>query len=243
MPALLIPIALAARFFKMTSTLQAHKTLLAQLDWDNPIIQRAVTHRSRSTDHYERLEFLGDAVLSLVIAEYLFKAFPDQDEGWLSRARTYLVRKETLMTVAHDLGVSDYLCVGKGESANGGRYKSSIVADAVEALIGACYLVEGLQPTRDFIEQAFTTPLEEIRKIGPSLERLKDPKSLLQEYLQSRGLSLPIYEVLEHKQDSHIGVSCRVESLDIKITATAPNRRQAEQQAADKILQFIYSSA
>lgn len=209
--------------------------LLERLDWSHPLIQQAVTHRSAVAQHNERLEFLGDAVLNLVIAEWLFKAFPDENEGLLSRARAHLVRRETLVEVAHSLNVSSCLRLGGGEDGKG-RREDSILSDAVEALIGACYLLKGLQSARDFVEQAFAAPLDEIEEIGPCLDQLKDPKSLLQEYLQSQGCPLPVYTLCESEQERQFTVSCLVESLEIETMASAPKRQQAEQQAAQKAL-------
>lgn len=225
----------------MTISRRGKPSLLEQLDWSHPLIQQAVTHRSVVSQHNERLEFLGDAVLSLVIAEWLFKTFPDENEGFLTRARAYLVRKNTLVEVAHDLNVSSYLQVGgsEGNDSSKGRYKDSIMSDAVEAIIGACYLLGGLQSARNFIEQAFAAPLDKIKGIGPRPDQLKDPKSLLQEYLQSKGCPLPIYTLCESEQEQQFTVSCQVKSLEIETKASAPKRQQAEQRAAQKALQRI----
>ena len=216
--------------------------LLQKLDWSNPLLQQSVTHRSVAAEHNERLEFLGDAVLSLVVTEWLFNTFSAEDEGLLTRARAYLVRKETLVEVANSLGVGGRLQF-EGEENTAGEpiVQDSLLADAVEAIIGAYYLLNGLRSVRAFIKQAFATPLQRIKKIGPSIEQLKDPKSLLQEYMQSHGYSLPVYTVRKQTADNQFTVVCQLEPLAIETMASASSRRQAEQLAAQKALQRIHA--
>ena len=217
---------------------QNRSSLLERLDWSNPLIQQALCHRSATSQHNERLEFLGDAVLSQVVSGWLFHNFPAADEGMLTRARSHVVRKETLLEVALSLGVSDRLKLGASATANS-ACKDSILADAVEAIIGAYYLSAGLQAAQDFIMRAFAEPLAQIQSVGIDIDRFKDAKSLLQEHLQRLGHAPPAYAVCEQTPDKRFIVICRAEPLAMEATASASTRRRAEQLAAQKILSHI----
>ncbi len=203
----------------------------------------ALTHRSASGRNNERLEFLGDAVLNLVIAEHLFRAFPECTEGDLSRLRARVVSSDPLAEVSAALGIGDVLRLGSGELKAGGFRRKSILADALEAVVGALFLDGGLDTARQFIETEFR---ERIASLPPP-DALKDAKTRLQEYLQSRGISLPRYEVERVEGEPHaqvFWVTCEVQGLggkqQPKFSATAQgtgsSRRRAEQEAAERIL-------
>lgn len=197
----------------------------------------ALTHRSAPGRNNERLEFLGDAVLNLVIAEHLFRAFPDCTEGDLSRLRARVVSSEPLAEVAAALNVGDTLHLGSGELKAGGFRRKSILADALEALVGALFLDGGLDVARRVIETLFRARIAAL----PPPDALKDAKTRLQEYLQSRGFPLPRYTVERVEGEQHaqvFWVLCEI--VGAKVTASAQgsgsSRRRAEQEAAEKVL-------
>ena len=203
-------------------------------------MQLALTHRSLGNNNNERLEFLGDAILGFVVAEQIFTEFPNQKEGQLSRIRSRLVKRETLAEIATELDLGDYLALGHGELRSGGQTRSSILADAVEAIIAAIYLDSGMDAARIFIHNVLKTRID---KIQPD-QQTKDPKTMLQEYLQARKIALPEYKVLsvtgeQHEQD--FSVSCRVAGLDRLSTGQGPSRRAAEQHAAEQLLATLGS--
>lgn len=201
----------------------------------HPLIRQALTHRSASRLHNERLEFLGDAVLGMLIAETLYQRLQNFSEGGLSRVRAYLVQKSTLATVAQEIGLATLLHVGKGETKSCGCQNASMLADAFEAIIGAVYLLEGKQATQEFVQRIFASRLQEL----PAVEQIKDAKSRLQEALQARGLPLPAYQKVAETQ-SVIRVVCTVAAGNIQTTAKALSKREAEQQAAAAALeQFL----
>ncbi|MDI2508281.1 ribonuclease III [Pseudomonas aeruginosa] len=198
-------------------------------DWDLMVL--ALTHRSYAGRNNERLEFLGDAILNFVIGEALFHHFPQAREGQLSRLRARLVKGETLALLARGFEVGDYLRLGSGELKSGGFRRESILADAMEALIGAIYLDTGMDSARERI----------IAWLGPQLRELtpvdtnKDPKTRLQEFLQSRGCDLPRYEVVDIQGEPHCRtffVDCEVALLSDKTHGHGGSRRIAEQVAA-----------
>lgn len=204
----------------------------------SPLYEEALTHRSAGARHNERLEFLGDSVLSVVITEHIFSALPDASEGDLSRLRASLVNKDSLARIAKALGLGDRIALGQGERKSGGFRRSSILADALEALIGAVYLVDGLDAAKSFIIDVYGDRLETL----PSLEALKDPKSRLQEKLQGRGLALPVYDVVGVEGDPHNQVftaSCTIPELDVCVRGTGSSRRKAEQEAARMALETL----
>jgi len=198
---------------------------------DVGLLEQALTHRSFGPGHYERLEFLGDSLLSMVIAEQLFDQRPHASEGDLSRLRSRLVRDITLAKVASELSLGDYLRLGAGELKSGGFLRESILADVVEAIIGAIYLDGGFEPARRVICELFAERLANL----PDADSLKDPKTRLQELLQGRGHELPEYTVICESGADHakrFEVECRAGSLAEPVRAEAASRRKAEQAAA-----------
>lgn len=208
---------------------------------DPALLVRAVTHRSAGGRNYERLEYLGDAVLGLVIAEALFQGSPGATEGELSRLRATLVRKQTLADIARDFELGDYLKLGSGELKSGGYRRDSILADALEAVVGAIYLDGGLGPCRDWVLERFASRLETL----PSAAELKDAKTRLQELLQSRHLQLPEYAVTRVHGQAHaqtFEVECRVSGQEKATHGIGRSRRLAEQKAAEEMLKALGSS-
>lgn len=208
---------------------------------DSDILKQALTHRSADPKNNERLEFLGDAILSLVIAEALYMRFPQVKEGKLSRLRASLVRGETLAELGRELNLGEVLVLGQGELKSGGFRRESILADTVEALFGAVYLDSGYEPTRQLILRLYDERLQSI----DVTEAVKDPKTRLQELLQSRKLPLPIYLVKELKSDQQQPVfeaSCQVSLLDKLVIAQGSSHRKAEKRAAERALTLIEGS-
>ncbi len=198
---------------------------------DVGLLEQALTHRSFGPGHYERLEFLGDSLLSMVIAEQLFHARPHAAEGDLSRLRSRLVRDVTLARLASELRLGDHLRLGVGELKSGGFLRESILADVVEALIGAIFLDGGFPEARRVIRELFSDRLADL----PDADSLKDPKTRLQELLQGRGYDLPEYHVMAESGADHakrFEVECRAGSLVDPVRAEAASRRKAEQAAA-----------
>jgi len=203
---------------------------------DEALLARALTHRSHGADNNERLEYLGDAVLSFVIAELLFRAYPQASEGELSCYRASLVSGDSLGTLAIELGLGEQLRLGEGELKSGGQRRATILADALEALFGAIYLDRGLATARDVAGRLFRTPLS----LLPSASELKDSKTRLQEWLQGRGFGLPAYTVLEVSGEPHaqrFRVRCDVGELAVAAEAVGSSRRRAEQEAAQRVLE------
>ena len=192
----------------------------------------ALTHRSFGGKHNERLEFLGDAVLSFVVAQWLYEAYPAADEGLLSRYRSHLVNGETLADLAVELGVGDRLSLGGGELKSGGYRRRSILADALEALLGALYLDGGIEVVRGCIERLLGS---RVAALG-ELVALKDAKTRLQEWLQGQGLALPVYTVVAVTGEPHaqlFKVRCEVAASGLVTEGEGPSRRRAEQLAAE----------
>lgn len=208
-------------------------------EFRNPqLLDHALTHRSAGSRNNERLEFLGDAVLSLVIAEALYQQLPEATEGELSRLRATLVRRETLAELARGLELGDYLTLGSGELKSGGFRRESILSDALEAVFGALYLDGGLEVGHSCIRRLFAQRLVSL----PSAAALKDPKTRLQEYLQSRRLDLPEYEVLDVSGSAHsqtFRVRCRIPGTDYASSGDGSSRRKAEQDAAHRMLDVL----
>ena len=205
---------------------------------DDSLLLRALTHRSAGGLHNERLEYLGDAALSLVVAEALYQRLPDAPEGHLSRLRASLVRRSSLAEMARDLGFPKRLRLGPGELKSGGFRRDSILADACEAVLGAIYLDGGLEALRPVVLRLYGARLEAL----PAHEALKDPKTLLQERLQSRGLPLPSYRVETVEGEDHcqrFTVGCHVEGVADCTTGVAGSRRAAEQEAAALMLEKL----
>jgi ribonuclease-3 len=202
---------------------------------DTALFCAALTHRSVPGANNERLEFLGDAVLNLLIAEHLFHAFPSASEGDLSRLRSRLVSGESLAQVAAALGLGEALRLGSGELKTGGFRRKSILADALEALCGAIFLDGGLDAARRAVEALFAARIAEL----PEPSTLKDAKTRLQELLQARGLALPAYivERIEGEPHAHtFWVRCEVAALGRRAQGSGSTRRGAEQEGAERIL-------
>lgn len=205
---------------------------------DEGLFRAALTHRSASGLNNERLEFLGDAVLNLVVARHLFEALPEATEGDLSRLRARVVSAEPLAEVAASLELGDVLKLGTGELKTGGFRRQSILADALEALFGALFLDGGLEAAEALITRLLGPRIASL----PAAETLKDPKTRLQECLQSRGLALPAYSVERVEGEPHaqtFHVSCRVKELGLAAQGSGSSRRRAEQEAAERILHSI----
>lgn len=195
----------------------------------------ALTHRSVAGVNNERLEFLGDAVLNLIAAEYLYARYPRADEGTLSRLRARVVSAEPLARIAAALGVGDVLVLGPGELKTGGFRRESILADALEALCGALYLDGGLQVARRAMLALLAPTLEALEPDG----ELKDPKTRLQEWLQGRRLAVPEYAIVATTGEAHaqrFTVECRIPELAIVASGSGASRRTAEQDAAARAL-------
>lgn len=205
---------------------------------DPALLERALTHRSSGSANNERLEFLGDSVLNFVMSCELYERFPEANEGELSRLRALLVKGDTLARLAHGLELGEYLRLGSGERKSGGQRRNSILADTVEAIIGAIYLDAGLERASQVIHSLYDGELDEL----PPLSRLKDPKTRLQEYLQARGQERPTYEVVRTNgshHDQNFEVACIVAPLEEPVKGTGASRRKAEQAAAEAALERL----
>jgi len=202
----------------------------------NPALcEVALTHRSAGSAHNERLEFLGDAVLNCAVARLLYEVHPEADEGALSRLRASLVSGETLAQIAADLGLGDCLRLGGGELKTGGFRRASILADALEAVLGAIFLDSGFDAVSGVVRRILGPRLS---ALAPASE-LKDPKTRLQEALQARAMALPLYTLTGVAGEAHeqsFTVSCEVAALDVKSAGEGPSRRRAEQVAAERAL-------
>lgn len=202
---------------------------------DQRQLQLALTHRSHGASNNERLEFLGDSILNFVIGEALFTRLPDAREGQLSRLRSQIVKGDTLALLAREFELGDCLILGEGELKSGGKSRDSILADSVEAIIGAIYLESGLEVCRERILSWFAPRLKQLS----SDTSAKDPKSRLQEYMQAQRQALPEYVVVELGGEGHaqiFTVECRVALAQQPTRAVASNRREAEKQAAALML-------
>jgi ribonuclease-3 len=212
----------------------SHDALLSRLSYrfDDPgLLRQALTHRSFGSPNNERLEFLGDGVLNCLIAAQLYHRFPNLAEGNLSRLRASLVNQETLSRLAQSLDLGGHLRLGEGELKSGGFRRPSILADALEALIGAVYLDGGFGAAADAVARLYAPLLAEL---DPRTEG-KDPKTLLQELLQGRRLGLPVYNVVQVSGEAHeqqFRVECLIPQLEIRTEGEGPSRRAAEQNAA-----------
>lgn len=205
---------------------------------DPALLKLALTHRSYGAHNNERLEFLGDSILNLVIGDALFKRFPDVREGQLSRLRSQLVKGETLAEIAREFELGECLILGEGEMKSGGHSRDSILADSVEALIGAIYSETDFDTCRTHVLSWFADRLLSLT-VDTSA---KDPKSRLQEHLQSLRKPLPEYEVVEAVGESHaqiFTVECRVVVLKQSVRAQASSRREAEKIAATEVLRLL----
>ncbi len=202
------------------------------------LLERALTHRSYSAQHYERLEFLGDSVLSLAISGLLYQRLSRQPEGDLSRIRANLVKQDTLHGLAEQLGLPALLRLGEGEVRSGGRQRPSILADALEAVLGAVYLDAGFDAANAVVQRLFAKV-----DLRPGQQAQgKDAKTALQEWLQGRKMKLPQYRVASTHGEAHrqtFEVVCEVAETGQQARGTGASRRAAEQAAATEMLQLL----
>ncbi|WP_109078228.1 ribonuclease III [Aggregatibacter kilianii] len=205
---------------------------------DISLLKQALTHRSAGHKHNERLEFLGDAILNLTIGEALYHQFPKCNEGELSRMRATLVREPTLALLARDFKLGDYMLLGQGELKSGGFRRESILADCVEAIIGAISLDSNLTNATQIVRQWYRDLLRDIK---PG-DNQKDAKTRLQEYLQGNRLPLPNYNIVNIQGEAHnqlFTVECSIQNNDRTFIGKGSSRRKAEQAAAEQILQEL----
>lgn len=205
------------------------------------LLERALTHRSFGADHNERLEFLGDAVLSLAVSSLLYERFGGSDEGDLTRVRAHLVREDSLHRMALQLGLPEALRLSEGEARGGGAQRASILADALEAVIGAVFLDAGFDAARALVQRLFGEVIAGSEIGGWA----KDAKTELQEWLQARRLPVPGYRILATRGQAHaqtFDVECAVPALGLTQSGEGRSRRQAEQEAARKMLDVLKAS-
>jgi ribonuclease-3 len=205
---------------------------------DPRLLREALTHRSMGAGHNERLEFLGDSVLNLVVAMRLYERNPDVREGDLSRMRARLVRGSTLGEVAASIGLGQQIKLGEGELKSGGFRRASILADAFEALLGAIFIDGGYDACRTVVLELFDPLIESL----PAADELKDPKTRLQEWLQARGRALPRYALVSEEGADHAKVfriACRLADGGTVVEESGRSRRKAEQAAAARMLEIL----
>ncbi len=205
---------------------------------DKTLLQRALTHRSKSADNFERLEFLGDSVLNFTISAELYDRYPNVAEGELTRLRANLVKKDTLALLAREIGLGDFLSLGGGELKSGGFDRDSILADALEAVFGAVLIDGGIEKARVLIVDVYCDLLE---RVTPDTLQ-KDPKTQLQEHLQKQSFAPPAYNVIEitgQAHDQSFRVECVVPGLSEPVQGTGRSRRNAEQDAAVIALRLL----
>lgn len=219
----------------MTARARWAETYLHHHFEDQGLLKLALTHRSASKHNNERLEFLGDAFLNFIVARRLYDLRPDATEGDLSRARAALVNQATLAEIGREIGIDRQLVLGKGELRSGGAQRAAVLADALEAVIGAVLLDGGEAAAERLVDRLFAERLERL----PASAELKDPKTRLQEWLQGRGMPLPAYSVSVVEGRDHeqvFTVLCRVRESDIETIGRGRSRRLAEQNAAAAML-------
>lgn len=205
---------------------------------DPELLRRALTHRSYGTDHYERLEYLGDSIVNCIIALELYEKFPELSEGELSRLRANLVNQQALLGVAQNLAIGDCLRLGEGELKSGGAQRPSILADTVEALIGAVMLDGGFAAAQSVVRRLFAANLASVNPKASG----KDAKTMLQEFTQGLGMALPVYTLLNTQGHAHaqiFHVQCAIDALDILTEGQGSSRRAAEQDAAGKACALV----
>ena len=204
---------------------------------DPHLIRLALTHRSASIDNNERLEFLGDALLDLIVGESLYLQHEDAQEGDLSRMRSAIVNKQALAAIGRSLGLGEHVALGSGELKSGGQTRDSILADAVEALVAAVYLDGGMEPCRQLVAGWTKESVQQ-----PEKQREKDAKTRLQEFMQAQGASLPKYEVISTSGEAHAQtflVQCTVTDLAPPQQGSGRSKRAAEQEAAARVLALL----
>ena len=225
----------------MDSRLDLLQQRLGHVYADASLLARALTHRSFGADHNERLEFLGDAVLSLAISSLLFERFAGSDEGDLTRVRAHLVREESLHRVALQLALPEVLHLSDGESRGGGEQRASILADALEAVIGAAFLDGGFDAARRMVQRLFGETI-----VSTDIDNwAKDAKTELQEWLQARRLPVPGYRITATRGQAHaqtFDVECSVPALGLTESGEGRSRRIAEQEAARRMLDALKAS-
>lgn len=225
----------------MSPELQALQKRLLHPFANPKLLERALTHRSFSSDHYERLEFLGDSVLNLAISGLLFERLSQLPEGDLSRVRANLVKQDTLFQIATSMGVSNCLRLGDGEKRSGGHKRPSILADALEAVIGAVYLDAGFEPANALVRRLYAGV-----ELSAQMSAMgKDPKTELQEWLQARKMKLPAYRVVATLGEAHkqtFDVECTVQETGQSERGIGASRRAGEQAAAAAMLQRLHGS-
>jgi len=202
---------------------------------------QSLTHRSASNMHNERMEFLGDSVLGLIVTKALYNHLPTASEGYLSRLRASLVNENTLAEIANELSLGDFLRLGPGELKSGGFRRKSILSDTLEAVIASVYIEKGMVEAEKFVLKIYTDRFGKL----PTEDELKDPKSRLQELLQSRKFDIPVYNLIDTSGDDHrqtFTADCIIESLDIHTKGVASSRRKAEQQAALNAFEIVKES-
>jgi ribonuclease III len=225
----------------MDSRLEALQRQLGHRFADPAQLQRALTHRSWGSEHNERLEFLGDAVLSLAVSELLYERFAGSDEGDLTRVRAHLVREDSLHRAALTLGLPDLMRLSEGEARGGGAQRPSILADAVEALIGAVFLDGGYERARGMVQNLFGDVIRATEADSWS----KDAKTELQEWLQARRIAVPAYRITATHGQAHaqtFEVECQVAALGLRELGQGKSRRAAEQEAARRMVAALKAS-
>lgn len=218
--------------------LQALEKVLDYEFKDKALLELALTHRSFHGNNNERLEFLGDSILNFIVAELLFKKFSDLDEGDLSRLRSQLVKESTLSEIGAAINIGEYLKLGEGELKSAGWRRPSIMADGVEAIIGALFMDGGIDASHLFITKSYQ---DRINSINPR-EIHKDPKSILQEFLQSKKIALPFYEIISIKGEAHsqfFKVNCSISELKLSSEGEGTSRKVAEQMAAQVAMKML----
>jgi len=208
---------------------------------DPGLLQQALTHRSAGTPNNERLEFLGDSIVNMMVAQALYERWPKADEGALTRARAELVREGALAVIARELHLGERLILGPGEMKTGGHRRDSILADALEAVVAAIYLDAGFATCRTVVLPWFTASMQALPATG---KPEKDPKTRLQEWLQARQKALPLYELVSESGDDHaktFRVRCGVTDPAVSTEGEGASRRLAEQQAAAAALEQLDS--
>lgn len=225
----------------MSHTLAALQRRLGHVFDDPALLQRALTHRSFGAEHNERLEFLGDAVLSLAVSSLLFRQFGDSAEGDLTRVRAHLVREDSLHRLALALQLPEVLRLSDGEARGGGALRPSILADAAEAILGAIYLDAGFEAAQAVVTRLLGEQIEAIEADSFG----KDPKTELQEWLQARRVPVPAYRIVATRGQAHaqtFEVECAVPTLRLAERGEGRSRRAAEQQAARRLLAALKAS-
>ena len=225
----------------MSDTLAALQRRLGHVFDDPALLQRALTHRSFGAEHNERLEFLGDAVLSLAVSSLLFRQFGDSAEGDLTRVRAHLVREDSLHRLALALQLPEVLRLSDGEARGGGALRPSILADAAEAILGAIYLDAGFEAAQAVVTRLLGEQIEAIEADSFG----KDPKTELQEWLQARRVPVPAYRIVATRGQAHaqtFEVECAVPTLRLAERGEGRSRRAAEQQAARRMLAALKAS-